>query len=110
MISIDELEILLNLNGNNRLVHLEKDIFNCPDVQVIYLYLTRIIDNCSCKSHVYEYLKSSSGHTIQSDTGACWAIFYISEHVLHGRWTEAECILIKDEWWYNTYNIKHGII
>lgn len=67
------LQILLSLNGNKRIPHLEKEIF--ANRQLTTLYLSHIC----C---VMEWLETDSSN-------ACLAYFYATE-VIKGRWPEAE--------------------
>lgn len=110
MVTLSELELLLNLNGNKRLIDLEKEIFNCTDINIIYFYLTRMIDYCYHNAgHNYTYGKDTNGYGIKSIYDACWAVYTYSEDILKDRWLEAEHILLNDWFWYNNYKLMHGI-
>jgi hypothetical protein len=86
--TLDELKTLLALNGNQRLAHLEEEIFADKE---LYTY----------------YLKSISTMRFTNDVGSMirnYAIF-----VIGGRWPEAEKMILEnpyDVYFYTTDIIK----
>jgi hypothetical protein len=78
MLNIDELKILLTLNGQQRLPHLESEIFASRDLYTCYL-------DALCKD--YDWYENYSNYGI-----GCIAYRY-SKSVIKGRWPEAEKVI-----------------
>lgn len=96
-----ELKILLALNGNQRLVHLEDEIFSSSDYVIVHYVKCAIYYSTFTGAGVIgpEYIKIKDVPHI---------LFYFSRRVIKGRWIAAETIFDrfnKDSWstCYNRY-------
>lgn len=82
----NELQILLSLNGNRRLPHLEEEIFADSGLTMLYL---------------------NTMHTdeVKYDCPASMAAFirYYASYVMCNRWKNAEPVIMKDDWQWRRY-------
>lgn len=102
MLTVDELNTLLVLNGNKRIPHLEVEIFE--DIELYVPYIIKLAtainmklnsDNITCLLARYAFITNCRWPVaellISKDP---YAAFYYSLYVIKGRWKEAEwCIL-----------------
>ena len=81
----EELKILLALNGNKRIPHMEEEIF--ANGYLTRIYLTRLVAGIG--DHDDPELFSNGYH-----------IFYYARDVIKARWYEAEAAIKDTGWWY----------
>jgi hypothetical protein len=86
----DELKMLLALNGNQRLPHLEEEIFS--DENLYSYYLVEI-----CNIYIW------CCHYSNCDDYAGLAHMYAMD-VIGDRWPEAEAVIFSDFMWSVMYN------
>jgi hypothetical protein len=91
-----DLKILLSLNGNNRLPHLEKEIFSSRELYT--LYLCKLAETCDIS--VYD---------VEEIDDMCWVIYSYSKYVIHARWPEAESVILLNLRWGTWYRFIWGI-
>lgn len=110
MISIDELRLLLTLNGYKRLPEYESYIFNSDNNCLIGLYLSLLIykhtisrDDNDSSLHNKNLL---AGHNNAIE----WAIYHYACSHIHGRWTVAEHLLFVWRQEYNEALCRHDPI
>lgn len=101
MITLDELKLLLSLNGNQRLPHLESEIFSGTiEMRNFYLEcMTRFrLDNRGLTEYVaFDHAR------IRGQYDAEWAVYMYSKLVIKGRWKEAECVFAINSTWWTEY-------
>ena len=95
-ITVDEIKLLMKLNGGQRLPHLENEIFSKFETGCAYLNEIR-----SKKLHI-----SSASH------GTCnpgYTICAYALYVINGRWFEAEKFLLMygDSTWVDVYRNRY---
>lgn len=105
-ITINELKILLSLNGNQRLPHLEEEIFFSRELTVIYL--ERLLQEHDAEIN----LKSNKNNTYSdyTITDVSRAIYVYSRNKIKGRWLIAERHLLPDTYWYKSYRRFFGLV
>jgi hypothetical protein len=92
--ALDELKTLLALNGNQRIAHLEKEIF--ADEKLYTCYLESI-----CSKYV-EYEAYEPG----KPGDLSWLAYMYAGEVIKGRWPEAEAVIATDRYWAYRYNVN----
>lgn len=92
--TIDELQLLLTLNGNKRLPHLEEEIF------------ANYTKHASTLAHVYLHnlCKDCKWYSIAHDDDTLVLHYALLE--LGSRWVEAECVIYEWKFWTNAYNSR----
>jgi hypothetical protein len=88
---LNELKMLLALNGNQRLSHLEAEIFTREELYKFYL---------ECISNKYEWY----WHYVIS-ANLPWLAYKYSMCVIKGRWSEAEGLIRSVPTYKRMYNI-----
>jgi hypothetical protein len=89
--TLADLKTLLALNGNQRLPHLEVEIF--ADIILYTCYLESI-----CSKYVWykSYHKDRSGDL-------AWLVYVYTYNVIKDRWVEAEAVIAEDPNWMRRY-------
>ena len=86
--TVTELKLLLALNGNSRLPHLEEEIFANSVLTVTYLY---------CLSRVFITNAYTMYDTVEDFVileRQAWAVYYYCSLILKEPWEEAEVVLM----------------
>ena len=81
-----DIKLMITLSGNQRLPHLEADIF--ADFELTCFYL-----NALSKGGCEEWYPK-----ITSKFDCEWASYYYAKYTIKGRWLEAEGILLKNKY------------
>jgi hypothetical protein len=93
---LDELKMLLALNGNRRIPHLEEEIF--ASKKLYTFYLEELIDRKMPELMLYnidsEYFNSP------------WLAYKYALDVIKSRWTEAEAVIATSPCWSCWYAIE----
>lgn len=99
MITKNELELLLNLNGNNRLLHLEEEIFSGKK-EIVHAYLESLTRGGMATR--YPDIIAMDKYIV-SHTDVEWAIHMYAKYIINGRWPAAEGLFTANSFWYNQY-------
>ncbi len=89
---IDELKILLALNGNQRIEHLEAEIFANKKITTVYLHSL-------CKD--FPWYKPTDSNANLADTYALY--------ILNARWPLAERVIVSDPSRWEYYKKDYDI-
>jgi hypothetical protein len=115
--TLDELKTLLALNGNQRLAHLESEIFANKDLCIQYLdgLSKKYVWAFSLKYHMYRYpliaVRLSQDRWPEAErliASNPVSVFYYARDVIKGRWLEAEAIIATDPEYAYRYNYLFG--
>jgi hypothetical protein len=90
--TVDDLKMLLALNGNNRIPHLEEEIFTSEELYNCYI--------CELSKGKMWY---SQHNEIDGNNISLWLFFY-AKYTMESRWPEAEHIIAKSRVVSNYYN------
>lgn len=90
MLTLSELNTLLALSGNKRIVHLEEEIF--ADDELADSYLSALVPGMQLSNN--------------GISNKCYAIYLYAAYTLKFRWTVAEHILLRDPYWATHYAIQ----
>ncbi len=91
--STDELNVLLALNGNQRLLYLEEEIFSNRELACEYLH--RLCEDFSWYSQCISF-----GHQLDPAPNL---VYYYAYFVLDTRWLSAEQFISNNKKVYNNY-------
>lgn len=93
--NINEIELLLTLNGGKRIPHLEEEIFTCKHVIIL------------------SYLRGISPPYHNNNIDTLFLIYVISADIIKGRWPEAEKIILlpahRNNIWVSYYRAEWNI-
>lgn len=92
--TLNELQILLALNGNERIEYAECEIF--ANIELYTCYLESI---CSDKWWMFDYDKDGTGEL-------AWLAYMYASDVIDDRWLEAEPIVVTDSKWTYYYAVR----
>jgi hypothetical protein len=93
--TLNELKTLLALNGNQRLPHLEEEIFADKSLYTVY-----VVSLCKNFDRLELYKKRIENIS--------WLIFRYATSILKSRWPESELVIAKDRYYADWYNKCFG--
>lgn len=96
-IVLEELKLLLSLNGDQRLPHLEKEIFTNRCLTVYYLERLIIDLNEGTQISIIRDKTKTTANDL------AWAVYIYSKYKIKDKWPIAEKFLSEDPHWYNCY-------
>lgn len=108
----DELTLLLALNGNMRIVHMEEEIFADEKLAILYLQAMTCY-RLQAMAQDYEIAHLINNYKWDGEMIA-WAIYHYALLVINGRWLVAEHLMQGvTEWkfacnYYKKYNNEFG--